>query len=139
MNHVEIKVQKIQRDPVPIVLWGKDHWSTLCYLETRCVDHKGLINIRNMRCDRDRHPAYVHMLPAMDKKYPTRLRGGIELNDHDDWDCLYDAEKLGLIEDIGFTMTPQFKLTPLGLEVCSRLRSHKANGGTFSNFEVGSL
>lgn len=130
----------MKEDFIPMSQWGRDHWSTLCYLETRCVDHKGLIEIRNMRCDSERHPIFVHLTgPVADIKYPTRLKGGVELKNHDDWDCLDDAKNAGLIEDIGFTMTPQYKLTPLGLDVCSRLRKHKANGGTFSNFEVGSL
>lgn len=136
---VEQKVHEIKRDPVSISLWSKDHWSTLAYLECCCVDNNGKLDIRHMRCDRDRHPSFVHMMPSLDKKYPTRLKGGVELNDHDDWDCLDDAEKQGLIENIGFTMNPQYKLTALGLDVCGRIRKHKANGGSFSNFEVGSL
>jgi hypothetical protein len=45
------------------------------------------------------------------KKYPTRLRNDVELSDHDDWDCLDDAEAAGLIESAGTGINPTYKLT----------------------------
>ena len=65
--------------------FGKDHWSTFAYIETRCVDRKGRLEKRNMRCDVDRHPGHVwpympRELLAGTKKYPTILRGGMELS-----------------------------------------------------------
>jgi hypothetical protein len=39
-----IKKLEVPRDPVPIELWGKDHWTTLAYIETRCVDYDGVPN-----------------------------------------------------------------------------------------------
>lgn len=42
--------------PVPVEMWGKDHWSTFGYIETRCVDHDGVPDREHMRCDTDLHP-----------------------------------------------------------------------------------
>lgn len=39
--------------------WGRDHWSTLAFIETLCVDHHGGLSDkhrRNMRCNPERHP-----------------------------------------------------------------------------------
>lgn len=67
-----------------IGLFGKDHWSTFAYIETRCVDHKGVPDRNHMRTDRDRHPALAgNMALTIQKKYPTLARG-CEIPDHDD-------------------------------------------------------
>ena len=36
---------------VPMVQWGKDHWSVFAYLECCAVDNKGIINNQHMRCN----------------------------------------------------------------------------------------
>lgn len=110
--------------------WGRDHWSTLAYVETRCVDHSGKINHRNMRCDPDRHPLHAHEATS-DNPPPTRLKGGLELSGHDDWDCLDDMEELGLLTTMGVMVA----LTDKGFEVASALRKHIARGGNSGNFE----
>ena len=73
--------------PVPMAQWGKDHWSTFAYIETRCVDFDGVPCRDHMRCDLDRHPSLRHR-GTSENKYPTRLKGGQERQDHDDWDCI---------------------------------------------------
>jgi hypothetical protein len=99
-----------RREPVPMSRWGRDHWSTLAYVETRTVDHRGTLNHDQMRVDVARHPMFasarLHPLASADT-YPTRLKsvkpgadgtwGVAELVDHDDYDCLYDAVCLGLV------------------------------------------
>lgn len=91
--------------PIPMERFGKDHWSTFAYVETRAVDHKGTIEHDHMRCDADRHPllalagrrtAVVGFGPTGTTKYPTRVRGG-EVADHDDYDCLDDLVAAGLL------------------------------------------
>ncbi len=72
--------------------FGKDHWTTFMYLEMCCVEYKGVPDdLRRMRCDPKRHPLLAHadLLGVLHDggKYPTRLKGGVELQDHDDWDC----------------------------------------------------
>src|SRR5271154_4036156 len=84
--------------------FGRDHWTTFLYIETCCVDHGGMPNKVRMRCDRRRHPWFVHMNPADGMReggYPTRLRDGAELHDHDDWDCIDDLIAEGLLENLG--------------------------------------
>lgn len=125
---------------IPMSLWGKDHWSTLAYIETRIVDYKGQPDRSHMRCDPKRHPGlagHVHaaLSPSLgDKNYPTRLKDGKELHDHDDWDCMEDAEAEGLLKWNGTGMYPVFVLTKKGRAICAALRRHKQDGGQFAEF-----
>jgi hypothetical protein len=120
---------------VPMTEWGKDHWSLLAYVETCCVDAKGVIDHRRMRCNVERHPglALSQHKPSAPYHYPTKLRDGVE-PEHDDWDCFYDLEAAGLIEDVGTGINPVAKMTTTGLGLVAALRAHKANGGQFSDF-----
>jgi hypothetical protein len=113
--------------------FGRDHWSTFGYLETRCVDHKGIPELRHLRLDPVRHPGLAHMPWAQD--YPTRLAGGAEQPEHDDWDCTEDLEKAGLLEILGTGIHPVIRLTDTGKKVAGLLRAHKSGGGSFSNFK----
>jgi hypothetical protein len=136
MTTVETKVTtttKALEPRIPIEQWGKDHWSTFAYIETRYVDHEGIPNIRQMRCDSARHPQFSHIREEDERKYPTRYKGG-ELQDHDDWDCLDDCELAGLVETTGTGLHPRYKLTALGRLVAAQLRQHKANDGCFHDF-----
>lgn len=111
--------------PVPMHLWGKDHWSTFGYIETRLVDYKGTVDRNHMRGDACGH----------DAGYPTRLIGEAELPDHSDYDCLFDAETAGLLILHGTGLYPVAKnLTKKGALVAAALRAHKAEGGSFGNF-----
>ena len=89
--------------PIPPQRWGQDHWSTLLYVETRWVDHGGSLELDHMRTN-SHHPVLqdvqerlrpFRLLPAKD--YPTRLTLGEELLPHDDWDCLADLAREGLV------------------------------------------
>ncbi len=120
---------------VPIAQFGKDHWSTLAYIETRCVDHRGIPNRDHMRVDVDRHPQFGNRVSqSSDQKHPTRLKDG-KLPDHDDWDCVDDLIDHGLLEWGGTGVNPVFHLTETGQKIVGALRKHKAKGGTFANFE----
>ncbi len=126
---------------VPIEEWGKDHWSTFAYVETRCVDYRGNLDKDHMRTNPQRHPAMVGPRVAMLEKaspsstfeYPTRIKSGTE-PEHDDWDCFYDIERAGLVEDKGTGLFPVAVLTTRGKEIAAKLRAHKANGGSFASF-----
>lgn len=127
---------------IPPAWFGKEHWSLLGYLETRCVDHRigrgpfASIDREHLRCDPARHPGLTNSANASrpDAKYKTRLAEWIELPDHDDWDCLDDLETAGLVETGGTGINPSIKMTKLGSEVAGKLREHKANGGQFGEF-----
>ncbi len=135
--------------------WGKDHWSTLAYVETCCVDRSGWLDGDRMRVHVRRHRSFVghrqQMLgPALHAEYPTILRGGDELPKHDDWDCLADLCVAGLVEIleekvdgdrdsvVGWT-TVRVKLTPTGTQMAALLRAHKAEGKRFADFEPAVL
>lgn len=117
--------------PIPMARFGKDHWSTFAYLESRCVDHQGVLDARRMRCDPDRHPQFAHS--GVGTKYPTRTKKG-DVKNHDDWDCLDDCEVLGLIKNTGTNLHPVYKLTALGSQIAGQLRKHKSDGGNFHSF-----
>lgn len=132
-------------EPIPMSKWGKDHWSTLAYLETLAVDHSGIakpVNAR-MRTNEKRHPHLVGGDFGMGigglgsglggSKYPTRLKDG-EVKDHDDWDCVDDAVEEGLIEDVGTGLNRAYKFTKLGKKVMAKLREFKQEGGNFQDF-----
>jgi hypothetical protein len=122
---------------IPMEKWGKDHWSTLAYVECRCVDNKGVPNREHLRCDADIHPGLTNSAnrsrPGV--KYPTRLNNNSKVLAHDDWSCIKDMEREGLVEWNGTGINPVFKLTKKGHVVCAELRKHKADGGYFANFE----
>jgi hypothetical protein len=134
--------------PIPIEKFGKDHWSLFAYIETRCVDHKGILDKNHMRCKNEAAAAgrtYPGSYPSWDPKYGTRLKGyfkdggendeSLKLPEHDDLDCFDDLEAAGLIENMGTGLHPAAKLTKYGHEIAGKLREHKANGGYFANFE----
>jgi len=126
--------------PISMSKWGKDHWSTLAYLETLAVERSGLaIPVRaRMRTNEIRHP---HLLgntgfssgALNGSGYPTRLKEG-EVKGHDDWDCVDDAIEEGLVEDVGTGLNRAYKFTKLGKEVIAKLRQFKMDGGNFQDF-----
>ena len=121
--------------------FGKDHWSTFGYLMTTMVDTDGHPHRERMRCNLRRHPQFADATrdAAADVKapwrYPTRMKNGATLADHDDWDCLDDLIRLGLLVNIGTAVNPQLRSTELGDAMWIALRNHKLSGGNFADFE----
>ena len=139
-QEIKTKQHLCEMKPIPMSKWGKDHWSTLAYLETLAVDYKGWAIPVNamMRTNEIRHP---HLLgntgfssDALNGGgYPTRLKEG-EVKGHDDWDCVDDAIEEGLVEDVGTGLNRAYKFTKLGKEVMAKLRQFKMDGGNFGDF-----
>lgn len=98
--------------------WGKDHWSILCYLETRVVDHRGKIDMRNLRTDGVTYPTYL--------KHSKKLFG------HNDSNCIDDLEVAGLIKNNNDTIS----LTEIGWKVSAELRRHKASQKSYTAFST---
>jgi len=122
---------------VPIHKFGKDHWSTFVYIDTRIMDYKGEPDRNHMRTDKDRHPGLTHDFSDLpNKKYPTILKDNVELLDHDDWDCLEDCQEAGLLKIHGTGIYPVYILTDSGRQVASQLRDFKSNSGNYADFEV---
>ena len=122
--------------------WGHDHWSTLLYLETRAVDHKGVVGNANMRTNARLHRALCWSTPLGGvndgSRYPTRLKGGEELAPHDDWSILEDFAHFGLLSawqrespvararsPFGF-VTIKVKLHAAGAALAAQARAFKA-------------
>lgn len=146
---------------IAIERWGKDHWSTLLYVETRIVDHGGSLSADRMRCIRDRHPdAYLAkrhttaFFPdeADATRYPTRLRDGEKVFDHDDYDCLADMIDEGVIVELAAVLLHRhsdpedasdprsvWRLTPRGEQIVGALRAHRGHGGNLRDFEIEKL
>lgn len=128
-------------DHVPISRWGKDHWTTLAYVETVAVDRGGQIQNAKMRTGFPNGDLCDSRFPHYPGDYPTRLRDG-ELGGHDDWDCLLDFHAEGLIEypevevvdDVDHFV--RVMLTERGASIAADLRRHLATGGSSARFMV---
>jgi len=108
---------------IDISRWGKDHWSTLLYVESRVVDQGGSIKDDHLRKDGN--------------EYPTRLAGGAALVGHNDYDCLEDLEAARVIEHTGGTgLHPIYSLTDEGWRVAGLVRRWKAEGKGIAKFSV---
>lgn len=130
--------------------FGKDHWSMFAYIETRCVDFKGVLDVAHLRIRnpaiglRSRHSPYLR--PKWESNWGTRLRGYFMkdgetnkhylLPNHDDLDCFDDLEEAGYIENTGTGLNPACVLTKLGSQIVSLLRQHKAKGEHYATFTL---
>jgi hypothetical protein len=135
---------------VPMNLWGRDHWSTLAYIETKLVNHgETVVEFDPRMRQKRRHfrlllqalpghrkPGAIVQGQAMEAQHGSRLSDGSYLPWHDDWDCVTDMIEEGLFENdggdgelIGYPL----KLTELGYAATAAIRKHKAEGGNFSN------
>lgn len=130
---------KTMARPVPVETFGKDHWSTFAYIETRCVDHGGEPDRDHMRTDPKLNPGLAGRGSLTGEKHPTRLKDGGTLADHDDWSCAEDLEAAGLLEWKGTGMFPIFRLSDKGKAIAARLRAHKSAGGNFADFKAGTI
>lgn len=133
---------------VNIEKFGKDHWSLLGYVEYCCVENKGFLDKAKMRGNENTHPLLSNNFTKWKETYGTKLKdfdykkefnpkefeqNGTYLSTHDDWDCLDDLEKNGLIEVISLAQM-NVQMTEYGLLMAGKLRAHKSNGGMFANF-----
>ena len=127
--------------PIPIELFGRDHWSTFAFIETQCVDGQDgvavmeMTRIERMRCDPKIHPQFAHR-GTRGAPSPTRLNDDQTITGHDDWSCLDDCEAAGLIENIGSGIHRMYKMRPLGTVVAAQIRLHKTQGGSFKTFKL---
>lgn len=118
---------------ISIDRFGKDHWSMLLYVESRIVDHKGILNNENLRCDRRINALRAHR-GGCSSSYPTRLADGETVSPHDDWSCIEDFVRAGLVVWGGTGMNPVFALTDEGWACAFALRRHRANGMLYADF-----
>lgn len=124
--------------------WGKDHWSLLLYVETRCVDYHGILDFDHLR-DKLMRGERRPMGGKWEGKHGTRLAGYFGengkndesrlLKKHDDLDCLEDLEAAMLIKNVGTGMNPQIVMTDEGYRIITQLRKWKADGNHCATFQ----
>jgi hypothetical protein len=88
-------------NPVPMVQWSRDHWTTFAYAMHRVVNGHGKLEPTRMRC----HPRLHRTLVAVyhgrmidGSNHPTRLKDGTTVAPHDDWSCVEDMVALDLLK-----------------------------------------
>lgn len=124
--------------------FGKDHWSLLAYIETRCVDYRGVLDVSHLRIKNSAiGTGAPYNRPKWKSEWGTRLAGYFESKDesrqiknHDDLDCQTDLENAGYIENMGTGLNPACKMTKLGNQVASLLRQHKTDGKHYATFKI---
>lgn len=114
--------------------WGRDHWTTLLYAESRAVDYNGVLDNRHMRCSSRLHRPFAHSASKAVAP-PTRLLNGEQAN-HDDWSCLEDMVAAGMVEvhhaaNSGGIGKARVVLTDLGWRIAHQLRRHRAEATKF--------
>lgn len=140
----------MDHEAIPVEHWGKDHWSTLAYIETIAVDTPVEVRFDGRMRQKRRHFRILHEETKsrcrgvpMDPKYTTRLKGDRTTERHDDWDCVSDAICAGFLEhgenDGELEPNGVLKFTPLGDQVIEALRRHKKGGGVFHAFDPAEI
>lgn len=137
---------------VPMQFWGKDHWSTLAYIETVMVECAGFqvgtdarmkTGRRNSRvmankCRQPKRPgkqSSAHCL-VMTAEQSTKLNNGQLVTGHDDWSCVQDMAAECLFVQAAHDVEPGVVLqfSVLGHEIANALREFKRNKGQYSQF-----
>lgn len=118
--------------------FGEDHWSALVYVESRCVDHRGFLNLQSLRVNATRRPncdtTQFGTPRGWQPEWGTRAKDGtIPDPQHDDLDCLDDMERAGLLESVA-SLSPRYQLTDKGFYLAAMVRKHKTKGGTYATF-----
>jgi len=118
--------------------WGKDHWSLLIFIETQVVDSDGtdsaILDLRRMRVNSTKRHFGNGVSFGWEESWGTRFKDGVLDGQHDDIDVMNDLIDAGLVENTFTELNPIVRLTDSGLEMCNKVRNHKARGGVFSNF-----
>lgn len=95
---------------------GRDHESMLRYVQTLCVNFAGIL-VDDANGMRVRHKHRQDWQP----NYGTRYWDATVEPDHDDHDCLYDLETLGLVTTGGTGLNPIVFMTAKGNEAAGLL------------------
>lgn len=122
-----------------ISTWGKDHWSLLAYIETRCVDYNGNLDMKHLRVNSKKrgYSNGTGLRSSWQDSWGTQMKNGvISDTQHDDIDVLEELEAEGFITNNLTNLNPLISLMDKGFEAIGKLRKHKANGGSFSAFNL---
>lgn len=132
------------RSPIEPERWGRDHLSTLLYIESVCINNNGKPVAAKMRQTPgqpsrgwDLNGVYHIAPPSPDPQgYPTRLADGTEIWGHDDYDCAADMVEAGILRWEGTGISPVFALTDYGWYVCGKLNEHRGKTKSSAGFVV---
>lgn len=145
-----------KNDLIPPEFWGKDHWTTLAYVESVMTDCGGfqLGADSRMRTNR-RNFRVMSEFPTPKRsgsetfgatgfypsQSPTRLNNDTDVEGHDDWNCLEDMAAIGLFDVSGLHLEPKkvIHLSLTGQKVSAALRAHKQAGNSFSTFSLSAV
>lgn len=143
-------------DVIPSTHWGKDHWTTLAYVDAVMTDMAGFqvgfdprmrsnrrhYRVMKQECPRPKRAGGAGrecMTPSPDMG--TRLRDGTTVRNHDDWCCIQDMADAGLFtvpsDDVQPGATLHF--SPKGHEWAAALRRFKQGGGQCAEFNADNL
>ena len=154
MTAIAEKQQYSVDDFIPSQVWGKDHWTTLAYIETVATDCAGFqvgndprmrSNRRNFRvmqgCLKPRRAKNGGVGIVMDLEHGSRLNDGQIVSGHDDWSCLQDMANEGLfnLDASGVQPGVTLHLSAKGRAWCATLRAHKQAGGTYNTVDVSNM
>ena len=136
---------------VPESNFGRDHLSTLLYVESVMVNYAGFeigldARMRTHRdnwrwlAERDARHARGSKRDGAVSKNGTLLRDTDIVKRHDDWDCLSDMAATGYF-DCGtpWQVGDVLRLSDRGAAVAHAFRRHKMYGGTYANFVLPPL
>jgi hypothetical protein len=139
-------------DYIPASHWGRDHWTTLAYIETVMTDLAGFqvgsdarmkSNRRNFRimqrdCPKPKRASNsgLAMALVMEPQHATKLKDGQQVPNHDDWACVQDMAAEGLFVQSADTVEPGVVLqfSEKGNQVANALREFKRGGGKYADF-----
>jgi len=116
--------------------FGKDHWSTLAFLETQIVEKQFPIDLKRMRVNDSKRGFKNGNGMGWQDRWSTVLKDGSIASGHDDIDVIDDLEKYGYLKNNGTHINIYPELTKKGFAVCHAIRKHKANGGSFKTFDL---
>ena len=141
---------------IPMAHWGRDHWTTLAYMDHVMTDCAGFEVGLDPRMRSNRHN-YRIMFPraarrparlgqtaaaqalaiAMKPEHTSRLSGGAVSTNHDDWSCIQDMAAAGLltVDPSGVEPGEVLHWSDAGRALAAELRAHKAAGGNCSVFQ----
>lgn len=135
---------------IPMVLWGKDHWTTLTYMETVMVEcggfqvgldprmrsHRVHYRVMYQKCRRPKRPSPQYAGVVMRPEHSTILNDGQQVPNHDDWCCIQDIAHEGLLTIPVDHIQPKIELhlSEKGQVIVAKLRQHLMAGGSFGNF-----
>lgn len=130
---------------IPISNWARDHWSVLLYLKSCDLNKGGIVDNRRMRVNPRLHRKFTTSTQMVIPGGPsdTKLRDGSVAANHDDWSCLEDMVKAGVLrayfrvksKSSAFNcLEARVSLTERGWSIVQSLERFKSRHGSYEEF-----